>query len=106
MQACAKAYEPPWTVPPGWAAQLVATLVAYDVALWLRLPERYPIEALRVAYDEAQGFIRTRLDVGGEPYGDGAGPIDAVPTVAAMGAVALTLKGRGFLGHYERSDEV
>lgn len=106
LMAHAKAYDPPWEVPPTWAPQIVAFLVAYDVALQLRLPERYPIDKIEKQYDAAELFIAKRLDEAGEPFGDGVGPVDAKPTVAAMGPQAVRLRGRGFLRHDDRSDEV
>ena len=101
--ASATAYQGPWTTPPGWAPQLVAALVAADVAPWLRLPERYPLELLEKRYDEAQTFLATKL-FGGAPYSDGVGPVDATPLVADNGAVAIELEGRDFLGHGRQKD--
>ena len=75
--ARAKAYAGPWSAPPGWAPKLVAQLVAYDLALSLRLPERFPLEALERQYNEAQTFIAENLDAAGAPYSDGTGPVDA-----------------------------
>lgn len=91
--ACAKAYRAPWTTPPGWAPQLVATLVAFDLALALRIPKaRYDVDGVAKAYDEAQKFIATKLDEGA-PYTDGVGPIDATPTSAEEAALIARRPG-------------
>jgi len=105
VEAHFKAYKPPWTVPPGWAVGVVCRLAAYDFSTIYRVASpQFSTEQLAERAKTAEEFC-ARGDAG-TPYTDAQGPIDATPTVADMGPVAVRLKGRGFVRSSEREDLV
>jgi hypothetical protein len=91
-----KATAGPWTTPPGWAPMIGGDLAAIRVASRLRVSSpHYKLDDLQKRAERAEAFL-AKLDHG-EPYSDGVGPVDATPAVAEMGAVSVSLQGRGFL---------
>lgn len=85
--ASAKAYKPPWFIPPTWAAMMVAKLAAPTVASVLRVPTaRYDVALVERGFMWAEAR-RERLE-NGEPMDDGAGPIDVDPLVSDIGAIS------------------
>lgn len=96
VEAHFKAYNPPWTTPPGWAVGVVCRLAAYDFSTTFRVasPE-YSLEQLEKRAATAEAFCE-RGD-SGEPYNDGVGPVETLPK-NPMGSVAVQLRGRGWSG--------
>lgn len=97
VEAHFKAYNPPWTTPPGWAVGLVCRLAAYDFANTFRVTSpQFSKEDLATRAAEAEKFC-ARGDKG-EPYTDALGPVETAPA-NPMGSIAVNLRGRGFAGH-------
>jgi hypothetical protein len=110
VEAHFKAYNAPWTTPPGWAVGVVCRLAAYDFSTTYRVASpTFTLEELAKRAAIAEAFC-ARGDTG-EPYTDAVGPVFA-PAPTPMGSVAVALKGRGYIegggGQLtgERRDEV
>jgi hypothetical protein len=109
VEAHFKAYNPPWDTPPGWGVGVVCRLAAYDLATTFRVTSpQYSNAELGKRAAIAEAFC-ARGDRG-EPYNDAQGPAYTKPE-DPMGAVAVGLRGRGYIGGArealtgERTDE-